>query len=323
MSLYDTDIAALDGTPGVLKDQSGKVTLVVNVASKCGLTPQYTQLEELQGRFADQGFTVLGVPCNQFGAQEPGSPDEIATFCSTNYGVSFPLTEKVEVNGDDRHPLYDQLTPVADTEGESGDIRWNFEKFLVGRDGSVVARFNPMTAPDDEAVVGAIEGALCTGPAGSAQPIVRTVRSPRPASRSAMASLTSSRGRRDVTIDSRSSLPACHSATSLGMSRGAQHDPSSEPTRRFSVNIASAGTIGHGVVHGSGADHHRRATVADRVEAGLDERCRADGVEGDIGADARHLHDHVDRVLFLGVDHVGRAEAQSPAPAGTRTGRTR
>jgi glutathione peroxidase len=160
MSLYDTDIAALDGSPGLLNDQGGKVTLVVNVASKCGLTPQYTALEEIHERFADQGFTVIGVPCNQFGEQEPGSPDEIATFCSTSYGVTFPLTEKVEVNGAGRHALYDQLTPVADAEGESGDIRWNFEKFLVGRDGEIVARFNPMTSPDDPAVVGAIESAL-------------------------------------------------------------------------------------------------------------------------------------------------------------------
>ncbi len=161
MSVYDADLTALDGTPGVLADQKGKVTLLVNVASKCGLTPQYTQLEELQQRFGDQGFTVVGVPCNQFMEQEPGTPEEIATFCSTTYGVSFPLTEKVEVNGDDRIPLYAELTAVPDADdGTVGDIRWNFEKFLVGRDGDVIARFNPTVVPDDPKVVGAIEAAL-------------------------------------------------------------------------------------------------------------------------------------------------------------------
>jgi glutathione peroxidase len=161
MSVYDADLTALDGTPGVLADQKGKVTLLVNVASKCGLTPQYTQLEELQQRFGDQGFTVVGVPCNQFLEQEPGTAEEIATFCSTTYGVSFPLTEKVEVNGDDRVPLYSELTAVPDTDdGTVGDIRWNFEKFLVGRDGEVLARFNPTVVPDDPKVVGAIEAAL-------------------------------------------------------------------------------------------------------------------------------------------------------------------
>jgi len=130
------------------------------VASKCGLTPQYEQLQGLQERFGDRNFTVLGVPCNQFLEQEPGSPEEIAQFCSTTYGVSFPLSAKVEVNGDGRHPLYDELTPFADGEGHDGDIRWNFEKFLVDADGSVVGRFAPQIAPDDPAVVAAIEGAL-------------------------------------------------------------------------------------------------------------------------------------------------------------------
>src|SRR3954469_22362851 len=144
MSLYETPIKALDGTPGTLAEQSGKVTLMVNVASFCGLTPQYTGLQHLQDRYADQGFSVLGFPCNQFLEQEPGTADEIATFCSTNYGVSFPLFEKIEVNGDSRHPIYEQLTPTADAEGYTGDIRWNFEKFLVGRDGTVLARFSPV-----------------------------------------------------------------------------------------------------------------------------------------------------------------------------------
>ena len=123
MAIYDTDIAALDGTPDALSDLKGKVTLVVNVASKCGLTPQYEQLEAIHEQYADRGFSVLGVPCNQFLEQEPGSADEIATFCSTTYGVTFPMTEKIEVNGDGRHPLYDQLTPVADADGRDGDIQ--------------------------------------------------------------------------------------------------------------------------------------------------------------------------------------------------------
>lgn len=160
MAIYDTDIAALDGTPNALADLDGKVTLVVNVASKCGLTPQYEQLEAIHEQYADRGFSVLGVPCNQFMEQEPGSAEEIATFCSTTYGVTFPMTEKVEVNGDGRHPLYDQLTPVADAEGRDGDIQWNFEKFLVAGDGSVIARFAPTVLPDDPAVVSAIETAL-------------------------------------------------------------------------------------------------------------------------------------------------------------------
>jgi glutathione peroxidase len=160
MAIYDTDIAALDGTPNVLADLNGKVTLVVNVASKCGLTPQYEQLEAIHEQYADRGFSVLGVPCNQFLEQEPGSAEEIATFCSTTYGVTFPMTEKVEVNGDGRHPLYEQLTPVADADGRDGDIQWNFEKFLVGADGSVVARFAPTVVPDDPAIIAAIESAL-------------------------------------------------------------------------------------------------------------------------------------------------------------------
>ena len=160
MSVYTTSIANLDGTPNALAAAEGKVTLIVNVASKCGLTPQYEALEQLQKTYADKGFTVIGVPCNQFLGQEPGSADEIQTFCSTTYGVTFPLTEKIDVNGENRHPLYAALTPVADAEGESGDIRWNFEKFLVGRDGNVIARFHPKTAPDAQEVVAAITAAL-------------------------------------------------------------------------------------------------------------------------------------------------------------------
>ena len=160
MSIYDVPINALDGSPADLHDHEGKAILLVNVASKCGLTPQYTGLEELHERFADRGFTVIGVPCNQFMGQEPGTAEEIATFCSSSYGVTFPLTEKVEVNGEGRHPLYQQLVDVADPEGHTGDIRWNFEKFLIAPGGEVVARFNPAVEPTSDEVVGQVEKAL-------------------------------------------------------------------------------------------------------------------------------------------------------------------
>ncbi|MEV8045896.1 MULTISPECIES: glutathione peroxidase [Streptomyces] len=159
-SPLDVEIGALQGGSAELARYAGQAVLVVNVASKCGLTPQYTGLERLQERFGGQGFTVLGVPCNQFMGQEPGSADEIAEFCSATYGVTFPLTEKVDVNGEGRHPLYDRLTGFADAEGHTGDIRWNFEKFLVGRDGQVVARFAPQTEPESAEVVSAIEAQL-------------------------------------------------------------------------------------------------------------------------------------------------------------------
>ncbi|MEI8001171.1 MAG: glutathione peroxidase [Actinomycetes bacterium] len=160
MSITATPIARLDGTPDALGPLVGSVVLVVNVASKCGLTPQYTGLEALHERYAAQGFSVVGVPCNQFLGQEPGTADEIQTFCSATYGVTFPLTEKVEVNGPGQHPLYAALTPVADAEGHTGDIRWNFEKFLVGRDGTVLARFSPQVEPEAPEVVAAVEAAL-------------------------------------------------------------------------------------------------------------------------------------------------------------------
>ena len=160
MSVYDVSIKSLEGGDSPLAEQKGKVTLLVNVASFCGLTPQYAGLEELHERFGAQGFSVVGVPCNQFGAQEPGSPEEIATFCSTNYGVTFPLTEKVEVNGDGQHELYKEITPTADAEGHTGDIRWNFEKFVIAPGGDVVARFNPMVDPEAPEVVQTIEEAL-------------------------------------------------------------------------------------------------------------------------------------------------------------------
>jgi glutathione peroxidase len=159
-SVLDVEINALQGGPAKLSQYAGKPVLVVNVASKCGLTPQYAGLERLQERFAPLGFTVLGVPCNQFGGQEPGSAEEITEFCSATYGVTFPMTEKVEVNGHGRHELYQRLVGFADAEGHSGDIRWNFEKFLVGRDGQVVARFSPRAEPEAAEVVGAIESQL-------------------------------------------------------------------------------------------------------------------------------------------------------------------
>jgi glutathione peroxidase len=160
MSIYDVNIASLDGSPLDLTALQGREVLVVNVASKCGLTPQYSGLEELQERYRGRGFTVLGVPCNQFGAQEPGTSEEIQTFCSTTYGVTFPITEKVEVNGQGRHPLYQALTDTPDAEGQAGDIQWNFEKFLVSPAGEVVGRFRPLVEPGSEELVAAIEANL-------------------------------------------------------------------------------------------------------------------------------------------------------------------
>jgi glutathione peroxidase len=160
MSLYDISLHTLDGEPTTLAEQKGKALLIVNVASKCGLTPQYTGLEHLHETYKDRGFSVLGFPCNQFGAQEPGSPEEIQTFCSTMYGVTFPMYEKIEVNGDSRHPLYQELTQVKDAEGNAGDIQWNFEKFLVSADGSSITRFRPMTEPEAPEVIQAVEANL-------------------------------------------------------------------------------------------------------------------------------------------------------------------
>ncbi|MBV8983817.1 MAG: glutathione peroxidase [Acidimicrobiia bacterium] len=160
MSIHDIDIKTLNGDPSTLADYKGKAVLVVNVASKCGLTPQYEGLERIHEQYADRGFTVLGVPCNQFGAQEPGSPEEIATFCSTSYGVTFPMTEKIEVNGEGRHPLYEKLTAKEDAEGKAGDIQWNFEKFLISPEGEIVARYRPMTEPQADEIVKDIEATL-------------------------------------------------------------------------------------------------------------------------------------------------------------------
>lgn len=159
MPIFDQPIKTLDGRDATLAEHQGKVLLLVNVASKCGLTPQYTGLEQLQKTYGDRGFSVIGFPCNQFLGQEPGTAEEIQEFCSTTYGVTFPLTEKIDVNGDARHPIYAELTRTADAEGEAGDVKWNFEKFLVAKDGSVT-RFRPQVEPEDPALVEAIEKAV-------------------------------------------------------------------------------------------------------------------------------------------------------------------
>jgi glutathione peroxidase len=161
MSLLDTPIGRLDGTPATLREiAGGNAVLLVNVASKCGLTPQYTALEALHEKYAGRGFTVVGVPCNQFGGQEPGSSEEIAEFCSATYGVTFPMTEKVDVNGDGRHPVYAALADLPDEKGHTGDLQWNFEKFLLDADGTPVARFNPSLVPDDPELLAALEPLL-------------------------------------------------------------------------------------------------------------------------------------------------------------------
>jgi len=159
MAIFE-NLSTLSGTPLDEASLQGRAVLVVNVASRCGLTPQYTGLEQLQERYGERGFTVLGVPCNQFGEQEPGSAQEIQTFCSTTYGVSFPMTEKLDVNGPERHPLYGTLTATADEAGEAGDVQWNFEKFLVSADGRPVARFRPTVEPESQELTDAIESEL-------------------------------------------------------------------------------------------------------------------------------------------------------------------
>ena len=160
MTIFDIPVKTLSGQDSSLDTLEGKTLLVVNVASKCGLTPQYTALEKLHEQFAARGFAVVGFPCNQFGGQEPGSSEEIAEFCSATYGVTFPMFSKIEVNGPGRHAIYQSLTSVPDAAGEAGDIQWNFEKFLVRPDGTVAARFRPRTAPDDPEVLSAIEANL-------------------------------------------------------------------------------------------------------------------------------------------------------------------
>ncbi|TWE09326.1 glutathione peroxidase [Rudaeicoccus suwonensis] len=161
MSILNDTIARLDGTPGTLADLTGgKPALLVNVASKCGLTPQYAELETLQKDYEDKGFTVVGLPCNQFAGQEPGSAEEIQEFCSATYGVTFPMSEKIEVNGAGRHPIYATLTQAADQDGRTGDIQWNFEKFVIDAGGEVVQRFSPQVTPSDERVTAAIASAI-------------------------------------------------------------------------------------------------------------------------------------------------------------------
>jgi glutathione peroxidase len=160
MSIYDADVNTLEGEPTTLADFKGKALLFVNVASQCGLTPQYEGLEQLHETFGERGFEVLGFPCNQFAAQEPGTAAEIRDFCETNYHVRFPLFEKIDVNGANAHPIYRELTQTADADGEAGDVKWNFEKFLVAPDGTVVGRFRPPVTPEDPALVAAIESHL-------------------------------------------------------------------------------------------------------------------------------------------------------------------
>jgi glutathione peroxidase len=162
MALFDHPIGRLDGTPSSLAEHEGKALLLVNVASRCGLTPQYAGLESLHERFAERGFSVIGFPCNQFMGQEPGTAEEIQSFCSTTYGVTFPLYEKIDVNGEDRHPVYVDLVDVPDADGHTGDIRWNFEKFLVSPGGEVFARFNPTVVPESDEIVTTIEAILPT-----------------------------------------------------------------------------------------------------------------------------------------------------------------
>lgn len=160
MALYDIPINTLQGDPSSLAPYRDKALLLVNVASKCGLTPQYEGLERLQEKYAPKGFSVLGFPCNQFLGQEPGSAEEIQEFCSTTYGVTFPLFEKIDVNGAQRHPIYQVLTTIPDPDGTAGDVTWNFEKFLVSPAGEVVGRFRPQVEPEDPALLAALEAQL-------------------------------------------------------------------------------------------------------------------------------------------------------------------
>ena len=158
--IYDIPVTTLQGEPSSLGSFKGQALLVVNVASRCGLTPQYAGLQKLQDTYGERGFSVLGFPCNQFLGQEPGTSEEIAEFCSTTYGVTFPMFEKIEVNGPDRHPIYEELTKSTDAEGQAGDITWNFEKFLISPGGKVVARFRPQIEPEDPILIEALEEVL-------------------------------------------------------------------------------------------------------------------------------------------------------------------
>ena len=159
-SIHEVSLPRLSGEPASLAEYEGQVVLVVNVASKCGLTPQYAGLQALHDQYSDRGFTVLGFPCNQFFGQEPGTAEQIQEFCSLNYGVSFPLFKKLDVKGPDQHPLYAILTEAADDAGKAGNVTWNFEKFLIGKDGRVARRFRPKVVPEDPKIAEAIEALL-------------------------------------------------------------------------------------------------------------------------------------------------------------------
>ena len=159
-SIYEIELPRLSGKPAKLSEYAGLVMLAVNTASKCGHTPQYAGLQALHDRYAERGFTVLGFPSNQFFNQEPGSADQIQEFCTINYGVTFPLFAKLDVKGSDQHQLYAILSEFPDDSGKAGNVTWNFEKFLIGRDGRVVRRFRPKVLPEDPAVVEAIEALL-------------------------------------------------------------------------------------------------------------------------------------------------------------------
>jgi glutathione peroxidase len=167
MGIRDISLTTIDGTETTLAEYADKTVLVVNVASRCGLTPQYEKLEQLQKQYQDQGFTVLGFPCNQFMGQEPGSNEQIADFCSTTYGVTFPLMDKIKVNGKNRHPLYAELTQTVADDGKAGKVKWNFEKYVIAPDGTV-SRFRPSTQPDDPKIIAAIENGIAEGAASAA-----------------------------------------------------------------------------------------------------------------------------------------------------------
>jgi glutathione peroxidase len=159
-NVLDFSLNSIDGKPAPLSQYQGKVVLIVNVASRCGYTPQYEGLEKVYEKYKDQGFVILGFPANNFGGQEPGTNEEIKTFCSSKYSVKFPLYTKISVKGDDIHPLYKFLTDKQANPATGGDIKWNFTKFLVGKDGKVIARFEPAVTPESAEVTGAIEKAL-------------------------------------------------------------------------------------------------------------------------------------------------------------------
>jgi len=160
VGIHDIPLRTLSGEPTTLRELAARSVLVVNVASRCGMTPQYEGLEQLHRQFSDRGFAVAGFPCNQFGGQEPGTPEEIREFCTSTYDVTFPMLEKIKVNGRDQHPLYAELTKAADADGKAGIVRWNFEKFLVSSGGEVLARFRSGTSPEAPEVVKAVTASL-------------------------------------------------------------------------------------------------------------------------------------------------------------------